>query len=266
VRRRQHGTYGKHYIDRPRIASRRVSRYDAHRHIPPFTFEKNMHLRHATLALALMAAFGLAHAAAPACDAQSALSYPVTAKVAQTDNYHGTQIADPYRWLEDANSAETKQWVDAQNAVTQAYLNQIPQREAIRQRLTKLWNYERYSVPSKEGGRYFYSRNDGLQNQSVLYTMKSLNDATSRPAATSTTTSSGSSSRRRHGPRTAKASSTAATTSRKRRPSWPASIISRSSTSTGSAPRKAPTPWSTTVLTKRNGASAPRPPTTADTC
>jgi prolyl oligopeptidase len=136
-----------------------------------------MHLRHATLALALMAAFGFTHAATPeSCDAKSALTYPVTAKVAQTDNYHGTQIADPYRWLEDANSAETKQWVDAQNAVTQAYLSQIPQREAIRQRLTKLWNYERYSVPSKEGGRYFYSRNDGLQNQSVLYTMKSLND------------------------------------------------------------------------------------------
>jgi prolyl oligopeptidase len=136
-----------------------------------------MHLRHATLALALMAAFGFTHAATPeSCDAKSALSYPVTAKVAQTDNYHGMQIADPYRWLEDANSAETKQWVDAQNAVTQAYLSQIPQREAIRQRLTKLWNYERYSVPSKEGGRYFYSRNDGLQNQSVLYTMTSLND------------------------------------------------------------------------------------------
>ena len=104
------------------------------------------------------------------------MTYPVTTKVAHTDNYHGTTIADPYRWLEDANSAETKEWVDAQNAVTQGYLGQIPQREAIRQRLTKLWNYERYSVPSKEGGRYFYSRNDGLQNQSVLYTMKSLND------------------------------------------------------------------------------------------
>jgi len=136
-----------------------------------------MHMRQVTLALALMAAFGTTHAANPAaCDPQSAMTYPVTAKVGQIDNYHGTQIADPYRWLEDANSAETKQWVDAQNTVTQAYLGQIPQREAIRQRLTKLWNYERYSVPSKEGGRYFYSRNDGLQNQSVLYTMKSLND------------------------------------------------------------------------------------------
>ena len=136
-----------------------------------------MHMRHATLAVALMAAFGAAHAAAPAaCTPGSQVTYPVTQKVAQTDDYHGTTVADPYRWLEDANSAETKQWVDAQNAVTQGYLGQIPQREAIRQRLTKLWNYERYSVPSKDGGRYFYTRNDGLQNQSVLYTLKNLGD------------------------------------------------------------------------------------------
>lgn len=137
----------------------------------------NMRMRHATLAVALMAAFGSSQAADPAaCAAGTAPTYPVTAKVAHTDNYHGTTIADPYRWLEDANSAQTKTWVDAQNAVTQAWLGQIPQREAIRQRLTKLWNYERYSVPSKDGGRYFYTRNDGLQNQSVLYTLKNLGD------------------------------------------------------------------------------------------
>lgn len=136
-----------------------------------------MHTRHATLAVALMAAFGVTHAAAPAaCTTGTAVTYPVTQKVAQTDNYHGTTIADPYRWLEDANSAETKVWVDAQNAVTQGYLAQVPQRAAIRQRLTTLWNYERYSVPSKDGGRYFYTRNDGLQNQAVLYTMKNLGD------------------------------------------------------------------------------------------
>ncbi|KQQ97690.1 prolyl oligopeptidase family protein [Massilia sp. Leaf139] len=136
-----------------------------------------MRMRHATLAVALMAAFGSSQAADPAaCAAGTAPTYPVTAKVAHTDNYHGTTIADPYRWLEDANSAQTKTWVDAQNAVTQAWLGQIPQREAIRQRLTKLWNYERYSVPSKDGGRYFYTRNDGLQNQSVLYTLKNLGD------------------------------------------------------------------------------------------
>lgn len=140
-----------------------------------------MHMRHATLAAAIAAAFlsfGPTSAiAAPTCDTSGTpLSYPVAKKIDQTDDYHGTRIADPYRWLEDANSAETKAWVEAENKVTQSYLAQIPQREAIRQRLTQLWNYERYSVPFKEGGRYFFSRNDGLQNQSVLYTMKSLSD------------------------------------------------------------------------------------------
>ena len=138
-----------------------------------------MQLRQATLVAALVATFGAGPALAQvqSCPGTGpALTYPVSKKVDQTDNYHGTVVADPYRWLEDANSPETKSWVEEQNKVTQAYLAQIPQREAIRQRLTQLWNYERYSVPSKEGGRYFYSRNDGLQNQSVLYTMKSLSD------------------------------------------------------------------------------------------
>jgi prolyl oligopeptidase len=142
-------------------------------------------MRHATLAAALAAAFvsvsaptSAAPAAAQDCAASGApLSYPVAKKVDQTDDYHGTKVADPYRWLEDANSPDTKAWVDAENKVTQAWLAQIPQREAIRQRLTELWNYERYSVPFKEGGRYFFSRNDGLQNQSVLYTMKSLKES-----------------------------------------------------------------------------------------
>ena len=128
-----------------------------------------MHLRHATLVAMLAGAFGAHNALAQTCAATGpSLTYPVSKKVEQLDTYHGSTVADPYRWLEDANSAETKSWVDAQNKVTQAYLAQIPQREAIRQRLTQLWNYERYSVPEKEGGRYFYTRNDGLQNQSVL--------------------------------------------------------------------------------------------------
>jgi prolyl oligopeptidase len=135
-----------------------------------------MQMKKAALAVAVLASLG-AQAGAQTCpDYGTPLTYPVTKKGPQTDNYHGTQIADPYRWLEDANSAETKEWVTAQNKVTQAYLGQIPQREAIRQRLTTLWNYERYSVPYKEGGRYFYSRNDGLQNQAVLYTMAELSD------------------------------------------------------------------------------------------
>ncbi|MRW91970.1 prolyl oligopeptidase family serine peptidase [Duganella sp. FT80W] len=126
---------------------------------------------------ALLASLMFTQAAVMAqnCPAPGApVSYPLTRTVDQQDDYHGTVIADPYRWLEDANSAETKDWVEAQNKLTQNYLSQIPSREAIKTRLTKLWNFERFSVPFKEGGRYFYSRNDGLQNQSVLYTMKTL--------------------------------------------------------------------------------------------
>jgi prolyl oligopeptidase len=137
-----------------------------------------MRLTHATLLAGLAAALGAPSFAAPACAPNGTpLAYPAAKKVDQTDNYHGTVIADPYRWLEDANSEDTRAWVEAENKVTQAWLAQIPQRAAIKERLTKLWNYERYSVPFKEGGRYFYSRNDGLQNQAVLYTMKSLADS-----------------------------------------------------------------------------------------
>src|SRR5262249_11008279 len=100
--------------------------------------------------------------------------YPHPRAGNQLDDYHGTKVADPYRWLEDDNSAETKAWVEAENKVTFDFLEKIPQREAITQRLTELWNYERFGVPFKEGGRYFITRNDGLQNQSVLYTMASL--------------------------------------------------------------------------------------------
>jgi len=136
-----------------------------------------MHIRHASLVAALVAAFGAAPATGQTCSANGTpLAYPATKKVDQTDDYHGTRVADPYRWLEDANSADTQAWVEAENKVTQEYLAGIPQREAIRQRLTQLWNYERYSTPYKEGGRYFFSRNDGLQNQAVLYTMKSPAD------------------------------------------------------------------------------------------
>jgi prolyl oligopeptidase len=108
------------------------------------------------------------------CATSSRFHYPVTRPTDQTDDYHGVKVADPYRWLEDDNSAETKAWVEEQNKVTFSYLEKIPERAAIKDRLTKLWNYERYGVPFKQGGRYFISRNDGLQNQSVLYTMASL--------------------------------------------------------------------------------------------
>ena len=141
-----------------------------------------MQLRSATLIFSLLAAFGgnamAQTASAPVCPAGDGtpVAYPVSKKVDQQDSYFGTTISDPYRWLEDANSAETGEWVVAQNKLTQAYLGTIPEREAIKQRLTKLWNYERFTTPTKQGGRYFYSRNDGLQNQAVLYTVKKLTD------------------------------------------------------------------------------------------
>lgn len=102
--------------------------------------------------------------------------YPKTRKVDHVDEYHGVKVPDPYRWLEDIDSTETEQWVKAQNRVTNAYLDSIPERDAIRERLSELWNYKRYSVPSKKGGRYFIYINDGLQNHSVLYSMKSLDE------------------------------------------------------------------------------------------
>lgn len=103
-----------------------------------------------------------------------ALTYPATLKTNHVDHYHGVAIADPYHWLEDDNAPETKAWVEAQNQVTFGYLDTIPERDAIRERVTKLWNYERYGVPFKNGGKYFFTKNDGLQNQSVLYVADSL--------------------------------------------------------------------------------------------
>ena len=98
-----------------------------------------------------------------------AFAYPPTRQGDQVDTYHGTRVADPYRWLEAADSLEVQNWIQAQNALAQPYLESIPARERIKQRMTQLWNYERYGIPIKRGGRYFYLRNDGLQNQSVLY-------------------------------------------------------------------------------------------------
>lgn len=95
--------------------------------------------------------------------------YPVTETVAQTDNYFGTTVADPYRWLEQMDSPAVQQWVTAQNALAKPMLESLPQRQALKERLTALWNYERIGTPFRHGERYFYYRNDGLQDQSVLY-------------------------------------------------------------------------------------------------
>ncbi len=111
----------------------------------------------------------MALAITTALSAQSPLSYPVTRKADVVEDFFGTKVTDPYRWLEDDNSAETKAWVEAQNKVTYGYLEQIPQRGKIRERITRLWDFEKFSTPFKRGKRYFYSYNSGLQNQAVLF-------------------------------------------------------------------------------------------------
>lgn len=98
--------------------------------------------------------------------------YPITDKMEQTDEFFGTQVSDPYRWLEDDRSAETGDWVGRENKVTAEYLDRIPYRNAIKKRLTELWNYEKFSAPFKEGTYTYFYKNDGLQNQSVLYRQK----------------------------------------------------------------------------------------------
>ncbi len=103
------------------------------------------------------------------------LQYPPTRTVDHVDTYHGVRIPDPYRWLEDDASAETAAWVEAQNKVTFAYLDKIPYRAQLTKRLNALFNYAKYSSPSRRGENYFFSKNDGLQNQSVLYIQKGLN-------------------------------------------------------------------------------------------
>ncbi|MBM3311840.1 MAG: S9 family peptidase, partial [Candidatus Aminicenantes bacterium] len=116
-------------------------------------------------------------AAVPACKKAARVTYPVTSKVDQVDDYFGTKVPDPYRWLEDDRSAETARWVEAQNAVTFDYLGQIPFREALKKRLTDIYNYPRYSSPFRVGEYYFFSKNDGLQNQAVIYVQKGLDGA-----------------------------------------------------------------------------------------
>ena len=105
------------------------------------------------------------------------IKYPETKKTSQEDNYFGTKVADPYRWLENDNSEETKEWVTAENKVTHEYLSSIPFRGKVKKRLEEMWNYAKYSSPFKEGVYYYFYKNDGLQNQSVLYRQPGLNGA-----------------------------------------------------------------------------------------
>lgn len=102
------------------------------------------------------------------------LTYPITQTIDQTDNYHGTLVSDPYRWLEDVDSPETLDWIKRQNELTFSFLEQIPVREPLRKRLTELWDYPKAQAPIKHGGRYFQLRNSGLQNQDVLFVLDTL--------------------------------------------------------------------------------------------
>lgn len=109
---------------------------------------------------------------------QDRLEYPVSKQVSQIDDYFGTPVADPYRWLEDdvRNSGEVRAWVESQNSLTFSQIKQLPYRKEIKARLTKLWDYEKFGTPFKRGQRYFYFKNNGLQNQNVLYKLQSLGD------------------------------------------------------------------------------------------
>ncbi|MCW3125659.1 MAG: peptidase prolyl oligopeptidase domain protein beta-propeller [Bacteroidetes bacterium] len=103
------------------------------------------------------------------------MQYPVTSTVAQVDTYHGTLVSDPYRWLEDDHSAKTKEWIGEQNKLTYAYLEKIPFRKQMRERLEKVYDYPKYSSPFRNHSYYYFYKNDGLQNQSVLYRQQGLN-------------------------------------------------------------------------------------------
>ena len=123
-----------------------------------------------SVAVVLLAGFTVASAKEPA----KPFAYPPAPKSEQSDDYHGTKVADPYRPLENADSPETRAWIEAENKLTQSYLGQVPEREKIKERLTALWDYEKYGVPRREGERFFFSKNTGLQNQSVLFVAPKL--------------------------------------------------------------------------------------------
>ena len=128
---------------------------------------------------AVLLSVALAGAACVAVLAAQRLQYPETRKSDHVDTYFGAQVADPYRWLEDENSPETAKWVTDQNKVTFGYLEKIPYRTQIKERLARLQNYPRYTAPSRRGQYFFFSKNDGLQNQSVIYMQDGLEGAPS---------------------------------------------------------------------------------------
>jgi len=130
------------------------------------------------LSIALLVLLVVGLAVVPACQKQAAkgpkIQYPATKRVEQVDEYWGTKVEDPYRWLEDDNAEDVIQWVEEENAVTSGYLDKIPFRDKIRGRLDGIYNYPRYSAPFRAGDYYFFYKNTGLQNQSVCYIQKGL--------------------------------------------------------------------------------------------
>jgi len=133
-------------------------------------------MRHRLFVLTIASAFALTLVA---CSGAPKLQYPQTRIVDQIDDYHGTKVADPYRWLEDDNAAETLAWVKAENDVTFKYLDAISYRTDLKKRLSALYDYPKYSSPFRRGGLYFVSKNEGLQNQSVIYVQKGIDGAPS---------------------------------------------------------------------------------------
>ena len=118
----------------------------------------------------------LALLAASACAQTAIWTYPAAHQMNQVDDYHGTKVNDAYRWLEDPDAADSKTWIAAERKLTESYLAGVERRQAIADRITKLWNYEKFGSPSKEGGHYLWSYNSGLQNQAVIYVADSLSD------------------------------------------------------------------------------------------
>src|SRR5687767_1377450 len=102
--------------------------------------------------------------------------YPIARKSDVVEDFHGTLVPDPYRWMEDPESPELRTWLEAQAQITDSYLESSPERDSVKARLTELWDFERYTPPIERGGRYFFQKNDGLQNQSAWYMLKSLHD------------------------------------------------------------------------------------------
>lgn len=131
----------------------------------------NVHLLHIPIFLAVLI-MGIS------TGVSQEMKYPKSLKIDQVDEFWGTKVADPFRWLEGnaTSNEDVKNWVMAQNELTFGYLKDLPHRKEIESRLTELWNYEKYGTPRQEGGRYYYFKNDGLQNQSVLYQLDSLDD------------------------------------------------------------------------------------------